>query len=83
MTISWTKDYIGYGPFLDPTGILIMLPFCDRYLPQCPKVAYGYVRTCGFKNIKDLIPCWQYKNDLVKYFMQHFRNGLIINLINS
>ena len=23
------------------------------------------------------------KNDLVKYFMQHFRNGLIIDLINS
>ena len=25
----------------------------------------------------------KYKNDFVKYFMQHIRNGLFINLINS
>ena len=30
-----------------------------------------------------LLPCWYYKNDLVKYFMQHIRNGLIIDLIKS
>ena len=39
--------------------------------------------TMEYYSVKDLVPCWQYKNDLVKYFMQHFRNGLIINLINS
>ena len=32
--------------------------------------------------VKDLFPCWKYKNDLVKYFMQHFQNGLIIDLIH-
>ena len=32
---------------------------------------------------KDLCPFWSYKNDLVKYFMQHFRNGLMNDLINS
>ena len=34
-------------------------------------------------NVKDLLPYWEYKNDLVKYFMQQIQNGLIINLINS
>ena len=33
--------------------------------------------------LKDLFPCWYYKKDLVKYFMQHIRNGLTIDLINS
>ena len=32
-----------------------MLPFCDRDLPECPKVAYGYVRTCCFENINKFI----------------------------
>ena len=34
-------------------------------------------------SLKDLFPCWKYKNDLVKYFVQQIRNGLIIDLINS
>ena len=33
--------------------------------------------------IKDLFLVGNIKNDLVKYFMQHIRNGLIIDLINS
>ena len=32
---------------------------------------------------KDLFLVGNIKNDLVKYFMQHIRNGLIIDLINS
>ena len=28
-------------------------------------------------------PCWLYKNDLVKYFMQYVQNGLIIHLTNG
>ena len=32
---------------------------------------------------KDLFPAGNTKNDLVKYFMQHIPNGLIIDLINS
>ena len=34
-------------------------------------------------NVKDLFLVGNIKNDLVKYFMQHIRNGLIIDLINS
>ena len=33
--------------------------------------------------VKDLFLFGKIKNDLVKYFMQHIRNGLIIDLINS
>ena len=29
-------------------------------------------------NRKDVLSCWLYKNDLVKYFMQHVRNGVIM-----
>ena len=36
-----------------------------------------------FTFIKDLFLVGNIKNDLVKYFMQHIRNGLIIALINS
>ena len=32
--------------------------------------------------LKDLFLVGNIKNDLVKYFMQHIRNGLIIDLIN-
>ena len=39
-----------------------MLPFCDMFLPKCPKVAYGYVGTCGFETIKFILthicPCF-------------------------
>ena len=34
------------------------------------------------QKFKDLLPCWQYKNDLVKYFMQYVQNSLIIHLTN-
>ena len=34
-------------------------------------------------NRKDVLPCWLYKNDMVKYFMQHVRNGVIMHLTNS
>ena len=33
--------------------------------------------------VKDLLPYWQYKNYLVKYFTQYVRNGLIIHLVDS
>ena len=33
--------------------------------------------------VKDLFLVGNIKNDLVKYFMQHIRNDLIIDLINS
>ena len=33
-------------------------------------------------SVKDLFLVGNIKNDLVKYFMQHIRNGLIIDLIN-
>ena len=34
-------------------------------------------------SFKDNLPCWLYKNDLVKYFMQNVRLCLIIQLTNS
>ena len=37
----------------------------------------------NLKAIKDLFLVGNIKNDLVKYFMQHIRNGLIFDLINS
>ena len=45
-----------------------VFPGSSGFCPQCSKI-YSFVG-----NIK---------NDLVKYFMQHIRNGLIIDLINS
>ena len=33
--------------------------------------------------VEDLLLCWQYKNDLGKYFMQYVQNILIIHLTNS
>ena len=44
---------------------------------KCPNVYFAETL------FKDLFPYWYYKNDSVKYFMQHIRNGLIIDLINS
>ena len=35
------------------------------------------------KSVKDLLPCWSYKNDLGKYFMQYVQNGQIMHLTNG
>ena len=39
---------------------------------------YFIFLTCDSNNVKDLFLVGNIKNDLVKYFMQHIRNGLII-----
>ena len=49
---------------------------------------FFFLSSCNYETrsciiIKDLLPCWLYKNDLVKYFMQHIRNDLIIHLTNK
>ena len=33
--------------------------------------------------IKDYLPCWLFKNDLVEYFMQHVQYCLMIQRTNS
>ena len=33
--------------------------------------------------LKALLPCWLYKNDLGKYFMQYAKSGLLIHLTNG
>ena len=39
-----------------------------------------FTKLCPFK---DLLPCWWYKNDCVKYYIQYFQNDIIIHLSNS
>ena len=38
---------------------------------------------CNYFTIKEYLPCWLNNNDLVKNFIQHVLNGLIIHLTNS
>ena len=40
-------------------------------------------KDCELKSLKIYSLVGNIKNDLVTYFMQHIRNGLIIDLINS
>ena len=51
---------------------------------QCTMAYQNVDLIISFSNkFKDLLPCWQHKNDVVKYIMRHVRNGLIIHLTNS
>ena len=60
-----------------------MLYFILLYFIWISQIKEKEKKYCELKSLKIYSLVGNIKNDLVTYFMQHIRNGLIIDLINS